>query len=54
TDALAQLEKLAREQGFAAAVIRPYPLSYQLVQEWIATLPEKGIVLAPLSAQTGY
>jgi polysaccharide deacetylase 2 family uncharacterized protein YibQ len=53
-DALAQVEKLAREQGFAAAVIRPYPLSYQLVQEWIATLPEKGIVLAPLSAQTGY
>lgn len=52
-DALAQAEKLARQQGYAAALLRPYPLSYQMVQEWIATLPDKGFVLAPLSAQTG-
>lgn len=53
TDALMQAENLARQQGYAAAVIHPYPLSYQMVQEWIGTLPSKGIVLAPLSAQTG-
>lgn len=52
-ESLAQVEKLARDQGFAAAVIRPYPLSYQMVQEWVASLPSKGIVLAPLSAQAG-
>jgi hypothetical protein len=52
-DSLSQAENLARQQGFAAAIIHPYPLSYQMVQEWIATLPGKGIVLAPLSAQTG-
>lgn len=52
-DALAQAEQLARQQGYAAVVIRPYPLSYQMIQEWIATLKDKGIILAPLSAQTG-
>jgi polysaccharide deacetylase 2 family uncharacterized protein YibQ len=52
-DALAQAETLAKQQGFAAVVIRPYPLSYQMVQEWTSTLVDKGFVLAPLSAQTG-
>ena len=52
-DALAQAETLARQQGYAAVVIRPYPLSYQMIQEWTATLADKGFVLAPLSAQTG-
>jgi polysaccharide deacetylase 2 family uncharacterized protein YibQ len=51
--ALEHIEQLAREQGFVAAMIRPYPLSYQMVQDWVKTLPSKGIVLAPLSAQTG-
>lgn len=50
---LARIEQLAKEQGYVAAMIRPYPLSYQMVQDWIKTLPSKGIVLAPLSAQTG-
>lgn len=51
--ALDVLEKKAREQGAAAGVIHPLPVSYQEVEKWVATLPGKGIVLAPLSAQTG-
>lgn len=50
--ALDDLEKKARAQGGAAGVIRALPVSYQEVTRWIATLKDKGIVLAPLSAQT--
>lgn len=53
-DAFTQAEKLAARQGYAAVIIRPFPLSYKLLTEWLATLPEKNIILAPLSAQTGY
>ncbi|MBI4031403.1 MAG: divergent polysaccharide deacetylase family protein [Proteobacteria bacterium] len=48
-----RLEQIAREQGSAAGAIRPAPLSYQETERWLATLAEKGFVLAPLSAQAG-
>ncbi len=52
--ALAKLEERARSQGSAIGLIRPLPLSYQEILAWIKTLPEKGLTLAPLSAQTGF
>jgi uncharacterized protein len=51
--ALAKLEERARSHGAAAGLIHPLPVSYQEVLKWIDGLPAKGIVLAPLSAQTG-
>jgi len=53
-DALKKLETIAKERGMAAGVINAYPLSYKMIQQWMKTLPEKGIVMAPLSAQTGF
>ena len=51
---LQQLEVIARDKGFAAGVISPSSVSFRELQTWIETLNAKGIVLAPLSAQTGY
>lgn len=51
---LKELEKLAQNKGFAVGVIHPLPVSYQQVLKWIESLPRKGLVLAPLSATTGY
>lgn len=51
--ALAELEQKARTQGSASGIIQPLPVSYQEVLRWIETLPQKGLTLAPLSAQTG-
>lgn len=51
---LQQLEVIARENGFAAGIISPTAVSFTEVQTWAATLNDKGIILAPLSAQTGY
>lgn len=51
--ALSRLEQKAREHGSAVGVIRPLPVSFQEVSKWIAGLKDKGLVLAPLSAQTG-
>lgn len=50
--ALEKLEKTAQEKGSAIGLFRPYPVSYQEVQRWLETLPQKNIALAPLSAQT--
>lgn len=47
---LANLEKLAREKGQAIGVALPYPITFEKLKLWIATLEKKGIVLAPLTA----
>lgn len=49
---LQQLEILAQEQGKAVGVFSTYPVSYKEIQDWIDSLKQKGIVLAPLSAAT--
>ena len=51
---LKQLEVIARDNGFAAGIISPSQVSFREIMLWLATLEGKGIVLAPLSAQTGY
>jgi len=48
--ALQELEAQATRKGKAIAFIHPYPLVINKVQEWAATLDEKAIQLAPLSA----
>ncbi len=47
---LARLEQIAKERGYAIGIIRPLPVSYQTVLEWLDGLPAKGLDLAPLSA----
>ncbi|HEY8189216.1 MAG TPA: divergent polysaccharide deacetylase family protein [Micavibrio sp.] len=49
---LRQLEVLAQGNGSAVGFIHTSPISLKMLQSWLKTLPEKGIVLAPLSAQT--
>lgn len=51
---LQQLEIIAKESGYAAGVISPSVVSFRELQEWLTTLNDKNIVLAPLSAQTGF
>ena len=51
---LAKIEKLAMERGKATIIIHPYPASYQAILKWLASFDEKGFIMAPLSAQTGY
>lgn len=43
------LEITARERGAALGTSMPFPVSIDLVKEWIPTLEEKGIALAPAS-----
>lgn len=52
TAELESLEKTAKERGYAIGIIRPYPVSYQQVQDWAKQLESKGIALVPLSALT--
>lgn len=51
-NSLNRLEELARERGYAAGLFRPNPVSYQEILAWLESFEEKGLVLAPLSAQT--
>lgn len=48
---LAQLERLAREQGSALGLLPgAHPLIVSRVAAWAAELPQRGLVLAPVSA----
>ncbi len=51
--AFVKLENIAHENGSATGLIHPLPLSYQELMRWIGTFNDKGLVLAPLSTQTG-
>ncbi len=49
-ESLVRLEKLALERGYAVAIGHPKANTIQALKEWIPTLAEKGIVLAPVSS----
>ncbi len=50
TRRLSEVEHIAREKGFAVGSGFHYPVTIEIVKEWCATLEEKGLVLAPVSA----
>jgi polysaccharide deacetylase 2 family uncharacterized protein YibQ len=47
---LAHLEHVARQHGTAIAIGHPHDATIEALSEWIAALPQKGIVLVPVSA----
>jgi polysaccharide deacetylase 2 family uncharacterized protein YibQ len=47
---LRELENIARLNRYAVGIGAPYPVTLERVAAWAATLPEKGIVLAPITA----
>lgn len=50
---LAEVERLAIEQGFATAIGQPYPVTIERVRDWSAGLAGRGIALVPISALVG-
>lgn len=48
--ALAQLERSARISGRAVGVAYPLPVTIDRLERWIKKMPEKDLVLAPVSA----
>jgi polysaccharide deacetylase 2 family uncharacterized protein YibQ len=47
---LQQLERTAREKGFALGLGQSYPVTIERVAAWARSLEVKGLVLAPASA----
>lgn len=47
---LIQLERIARAEGQAVAMGRPYPVTIERLREWAKRVEERGLVLAPISA----
>ncbi|MEO0607935.1 MAG: divergent polysaccharide deacetylase family protein, partial [Pseudomonadota bacterium] len=43
------LESTARERGGALGTAMPFPVTVDILQEWLPTLDAKGIALAPAS-----
>ena len=41
---------MARSEGFAVAMGRPYPVTIERLREWAKGLQDRGLVLAPISA----
>ena len=46
----AEVEKIAREQGFAIAIAHPYPVTVELLRSWLPSLEANDLVVAPLTA----
>jgi polysaccharide deacetylase 2 family uncharacterized protein YibQ len=49
-EALAQLEQSARVEGSVVGIASPLPLTMERIEAWAKKLPERGVVLAPLTA----
>jgi polysaccharide deacetylase 2 family uncharacterized protein YibQ len=47
---LIDLEKLARQRGYAVGLASPYPVSFNMIKSWAADLEKRGVKLIPLSA----
>jgi hypothetical protein len=47
-----EVEKIARERGFAVAIAQPYPVTVELLRKWLPSLEENDLVVAPLTAVT--
>jgi polysaccharide deacetylase 2 family uncharacterized protein YibQ len=47
---LFELEQIAKSEGHAVGVGFPYPVTIERLARWAATLENKGITLAPMSA----
>lgn len=46
---LATLEQIARRRGHAVAVAQAYPVTLNVLHEWVAGLARRGVVLAPVT-----
>jgi polysaccharide deacetylase 2 family uncharacterized protein YibQ len=46
---LALLEKIAEKQGYALGFANPYPVTLDLLNEWLPTLEKKDIYLVPIT-----
>ena len=44
------LENIAKSRGVAVGIAHNYPISISLLQKWIATLPDQGFQLVPITA----
>jgi polysaccharide deacetylase 2 family uncharacterized protein YibQ len=50
---LAEFERMARDNGGAIAVARPYPVTIERIVSWSRTLAQKKMALAPASGVVG-
>ncbi|MBI1243523.1 MAG: divergent polysaccharide deacetylase family protein [Alphaproteobacteria bacterium] len=48
--ALADLERLARQNGAAMGIAQTYPVTFERLINWLPQLEQRGIALAPVSA----
>ena len=47
---LRELERIVMDKKFAVAIVRPLPISMEILSEWTSSLKKKGIALAPITA----
>lgn len=48
-----ELEKIAKDKGYVVVMAHPYPMTIRLIQAWLPTTEEKGIVVKPISLLLG-
>lgn len=48
-----EIEKIAAEKGYVVVMAHPYPMTIRMLQAWIATTKEKGLVVSPVSLLLG-
>ena len=48
--AFVEIERIARKQGVAVAVARPFPVTLERMAAWLPALEQRGISVAPITA----
>lgn len=47
---LRKLERDAKEKGYAVGIASPYPLTIEVIKQWVKDLDKRGVILSPISS----
>lgn len=53
TDKFKEMEKIATDKGYVVVMAHPYPITIRMLKGWLAKVPEKNIVVSPVSLLLG-
>jgi polysaccharide deacetylase 2 family uncharacterized protein YibQ len=52
-DKLKEMEKIATDKGYVVVMAHPYPITIRMLKGWMAKVPEKDLVVSPVSLLLG-
>jgi hypothetical protein len=48
-----EIEKIAKDKGYVVVMAHPYPITLRMLTTWLQKMPEKGLLVSPISKLLG-